>query len=189
MNFVMFLVFPICFGLIVTAKDFVTLFLGTDFIKSATLIRYLALSTIFIAWASVIQNHYLLCKKKDKEYVFSVGIGALVNIILNLILIPIIGAIGTAIATVITEFVVTFIQTLAIRKDIKLSEYISDLKPYLFKSLFMALVILMLNRFYIPNLFLKILLQLIIGILIYMGLNMEYLKQLFNKNFKVRRNK
>lgn len=181
MSFVMFLVLPISFGLIAIANDFVVLLLGNEFLKTAMLTKGLAISIIFIAWASVIQNHYLICKKMDKEYALSVCFGAVVSIILNIVLIPSLKSLGAMITTIVTEFVVTFLQTIVLRKQLPIKKYFQNIIPYFFKSAIMMIIIFQVNVLDINNIFLKLIIQVVIGLIVYFLLNIQTLKTLLKK--------
>ena len=66
---IMFLALPITMGLIAISDDFILIFLGNNFTKTGTLIKYLAISLIFLSWANVIRTQYLIPKERDKDYI------------------------------------------------------------------------------------------------------------------------
>lgn len=113
------------FGLCAVSNEFVPIFYGNGFGKCKNVISILVLSSIFISWANVIRTQYLIPNKKDKIYIVSVFLGAIVNVIINLILIPKLMSIGAAIGTICAEFSVCAYQTYKIKNElnIKLFEY------------------------------------------------------------------
>lgn len=113
------------FGLCAVSNEFIPIFYGNGFGKCKNVISILVLSSIFISWANVIRTQYLIPNKKDKIYIVSVFLGAIVNVIINLILIPKLMSIGAAIGTICAEFSVCAYQTYKIKNElnIKLFEY------------------------------------------------------------------
>ena len=103
---IMFLALPITMGLIAISDDFILIFLGNNFTKTGTLIKYLAISLIFLSWANVIRTQYLIPKERDKDYIISVILGAIVNLVMNIILIPRYASIGACYGTICAELIV-----------------------------------------------------------------------------------
>ena len=78
---------------------------GDKFLNSSWILRYLSLSLIFI-FADTIYLAPLLFTGSQKYYLYSVGIGAILNIILNSILIPVYSYYGAVIATILSNAMV-----------------------------------------------------------------------------------
>lgn len=178
LSFSMFLSFPISFGLISVANLFAPLFFGSAFIECGNVIKYLAITNVFVSWASVIRMQFLLPKEKDNIYIVSVLFGAIINFVLNLILIKLIGLIGAVLATIFAEFVVMFIQTYMIRREIYVKRLITNILPFFAKSLVMFLLIRLIDmtvqRFNISNIILLVM-EILCGIGIYFALNIKYI--------------
>lgn len=176
-DFMMFLAFPICFGLIAVAKDFVPIFMGEQFIKTAIILEYLSIVVIFISFANVIRKQYLVPMERDKVFILSVLIGALVNLIINFILIPKYQSIGACIGTIIAEFTVMLIQVIAVRRELYIKKYIKNIIPFFVTSLIMYIIISLFKYLNISS-FIRIVLQIIVGCLIYFALNVNYIKKI-----------
>ena len=108
LKFMMFISFPIAFGLIAISSGFIPMFLGIAFTKSALILNYLSVTIIFLSIANVIRTQYLIPKEKDGIYIKSVILGAIINFIINLLLIPRYYSIGACIGTIFAEFSVMF---------------------------------------------------------------------------------
>lgn len=188
MQFIMFLIIPIVFGLIFISHDFVLIFLGEEFIKSGLLLKGLTFSILFMTWGSVLRTHYLIPKKKDKIFVISVTLAALVNVLCNILLIPEYASIGAVIATIMAEFTVVLVQTIYLRKKISIIKYFKLIIPFILKSFVMILLINIFNYIKLDNLILKLLLQVGSGIIIYALLNSKYIKYLLG-DIKLFKNK
>ena len=179
MMLIMFFAFSMSFGLVSIAKDFSILFFGKEFIKTGVLIQYLSVTIIFLAWGNVIRTQYLIPKEKDKEYIISAFIGAIVNFFLNIIFIPKYGATGACIGTIAAEFFVMFYQTMSVKNDLPIKEYVADSIPYMIKSIIMLIIIYPINYFKMDIIF-KLIVQMIIGCFIYFLLNIDYIDSIIN---------
>lgn len=130
MTFAMFLAFGMMFGISGIAPRFVPLFLGEEYSDCVMLIRVMAPAIPFIAWANVIRTQYLIPNRKDKEYIISVGLGAVVNLAVNMLLIPRFMALGAVIGTVCAEGAVSVSQTVMEIKKLQISEYLRETVPF-----------------------------------------------------------
>lgn len=126
MQFVMCLAFALAFGLAGVSNVFAPVFWGEEFELSGTIIMELAITIPFVSFANVIRTQYLIPNKKDKEYVFSVTIGAAINLVINSFLIPAYGALGATIGTVSAEVAVCFVQSFLSRRILPLKKYVKS---------------------------------------------------------------
>ena len=99
-----------------------------------------------IAWASVIREQYLIPKRLDKQYISSVAVGAVFNIMLNLWAIPRWNARGAALVTIATELLVCVMLTASARKYLDIKQYVSDSLPYLGIGVLMCISVKVLAR-------------------------------------------
>lgn len=185
MKFIMFLSFAMIFGLICISKDFSLLFFGAGFEKTGILIIYLSITIIFIAWGNVIRTQYLIPNENDNEYIISAFLGAIVNFIMNIILIPRYNSIGACIGTIFAEFSVVAYQTFIIRKKLPISKYIKNSFSFGIKAFIMFVLIKCVSYVNI-SVEIKLLLQIVLGVIIYFILNINYVIKLvdFNNLFK-----
>lgn len=179
LKFIMFMAFPISMGLIAVSSDFIPIFLGNDFYKTGILINYLSIALLFLTWANVIRTQYLIPKERDVDYITSVGLGAVVNLIMNIILIPKYSSVGACYGTIAAEFTVMAYQTFAVRNELDILKYIKEIIPFFIKSIIMFMCVYILK--FIPiNTFTRIIIQVMIGIVIYAILNLEYINSLID---------
>lgn len=173
MIFIMFVSIPITFGIMAISEDFAPIFYGNEFVKAGNLIKILAITIIFKSWANVIRTQYILPKEKDKFYVISVLLGAIVNFVLNILLIPNFKALGAIIGTIVAEFVVAMYQTYSVRKELKIKAYMKSATLFLINAIIMYMLI-NLNKIFIKNKYILIITQVIFGVIIYLILNYKY---------------
>ena len=175
MPFIMFLAIPMVLGMIAISKDFSILFFGEGFEKSGYLIQLLSITTIFLSWGNVIRTQYLIPKERDREYIISAFLGAIVNFIMNCILIPKYASIGACIGTIAAEFIVMFYQSWVVRKELTLKEYIKSSMGFLIKAVIMFVIIIIVGNLIQDSKSKKIIIQIIAGVLTYGLLNIRYI--------------
>ncbi len=183
--FIMFLSYAMCFGLIAISYKFAPFFFGNEFQKTGILIVLLAPTLLFLSFANVLRTQYLIPNEKDKIYIISVSLGALVNLILNFLFIPKLDSVGACIGTIVAEFMVMFYQTMMVRKELNIKKYIKDSFPFLVKAIVMFFIIYSL-QFLNINTFFLLSLQIFIGIIVYSFLNRKYIMSLL---FSKKKNK
>ena len=136
-QFVLFLAFPVMFGIISVSNKFVPLFFGQGYDKVIYIINVISPIILFIGISNVIGTQYLLPTKQQRRFTISVTVGAIVNFVLNMIFIRYWKSLGASIATVVAEFSVTSVQLFLVRKEIDLKNIFKISIKYLISSLIM----------------------------------------------------
>ena len=168
-NMVFCLSFPMIFGIISVSAIFVPKFFGEGYEKVAILMNVISPIILFIGLSNVIGTQYLLPTKRQKEFTISVVFGAVINFIINMSLIWNHGAIGASIGTVIAEFSVTAVQIYFVRKDFNVWKILKSSKNYLFASLIMFVVCLVI-RSIVRKPYFSMALQVAIGGIVYLAI-------------------
>lgn len=179
-NFMMFLAFPIFFGLITISKNFVPLFMGNDFDKTSILVNYLSITLLFISFANVIRKQWLVPNGKDKTFTVSVILGAIINLLINYLLIPKYNSIGACIGTIIAEFSVMIYQIIYVHNELPIVNYLKSISKFLITSIFMFIIIYTLNYLKMNDV-IRLVLQVVIGIIVYFSLNNKYILSIIKK--------
>ena len=112
-------IFPIMAGMLIVNDDFVTFFLGQDFQEARYAIAIMIFRMFFIGWTNIMGIQILIPHNKNKEFMLSTTIPAIVSVGLNLLLLPKLGYIGAAIVSVLTEALVWAIQLYYTRTYLK----------------------------------------------------------------------
>ena len=115
-----FLSFGLVFGMLAVIDTFVPLFFGAGYEKCITLSFFMIPTVVFLGLASVYRTQYLIPRKMDKAFIYSVFFGAAVNLLLNMLLIPSYKSIGAAIGTFFAELTVFLYQLLKVHKNEKI---------------------------------------------------------------------
>lgn len=178
---ILFIGLPMIFGLMAISENFSVSFLGEDFRKSGDIMFLLSPTILFISIANVIRTQYLIPNEKDKEYVIATICGAIVNLIFNIILIPKLGSIGACIGTLLAEFTVMLYQIILVRKKIQICAYLKNGIRFLVTSLLMFIIVFSLNFLNIKNIILLLIIQIVVGIIIYGIFNINYIINLLKR--------
>lgn len=129
--------FPLVFGIIAVADNFVPLFFGAGYGKVTPVMKILSPIVLAIGASNVTGAQYLIPSKRQNQYTISVVASSIVNFTLNMIFIPIYGAFGAAIGSVAAEFTVLFVHFLYTRKELDWKKIIFSAKDFLIASLIM----------------------------------------------------
>lgn len=155
------------FGIAVIARDFVQLYLGEEYQYCATTIKWLAPYIVLAAWNGTIRYQFLLPNSMEKIYSKAVVIGIFFNLVFNVILIRELGVVGAIIATLISEFITAIIQTKEAIKEMEILKHLRNMIFYFFSGVFMYIIIYKVNIVLECNLFFKLIIEILIGILVY----------------------
>lgn len=165
----------LAFGLAAIGPTFAPFFWGNEFEQCGMLIRYIAVTIIFISWANVLRTQYLIPAEKDSIFVKATIYGAVINFVINYTLITPLGALGTVIGTVVAEFIVAFYQTIKCVKNIPIKKYLIDCFPFLIIGTVMYFVVILVSRVPI-NIFLLLILEIVTGGSVYVTLCYVYIR-------------
>lgn len=137
---------PCCIGIILVANQIVEVLFGADFTPAISTIRILAILIILMPLSGGLFCQILLTSGKEKNYLFCVLSGTVVNALLNYIFIPIYTQNGAAIASVIAELTVSASMIIVSRKIIKVNLYYKDALSIFLASIFMTVILVLCNR-------------------------------------------
>lgn len=164
----MFLATSICFGIMTVSKEFVPIFYGPGFDKCNLLFYIILPGSMFEAFANVIRTQYLIPRKKDKIYVFSLIMGATLNLILNLILIPKYASVGASIGTFVAYATVCIVQAVCVFKEANIGRNILNSLPFVIAGVLMF-VLLWQYTPKISNEILELMVKIVMGGVVYLG--------------------
>lgn len=184
--------FALMFGIMSIRNTFVTWFFGADFYKVADLLFVSSFLIITLSWSSVFGKQLLIGCNRAKEYTISVTIGAIMNVFLNFLLIGQFQSLGVTIASVAAEYTGMLIMMYVCREWIHFKSLVKDVCKYSILGLAMYLIVFNIGYFF-ENLIVASLVQIFIGIMVYVGLsyilndkNCKYILGAISKMFKKR---
>lgn len=178
MRFIMFMACGMAFGMMAVGKVFAQVFFGEEFLASGILIMVIAPHVIFRGSANVVRNQYLLPQKRDKDYIVSILIGVVINLVSNSILIPLRGAAGAAYATLFAESFVALYQIFICRKEIPVVRYTLSNVFFFIAGLIMFVPVYLYGNAHLANVS-TLLIQIVMGIMLYLivGGGFMYVKE------------
>lgn len=130
MDLIMCMVTAMAFGLAAVARDFIPLFYGDDFLRSADLLIPLGFTLMMIGFANVVRTQWVLPQSRDSIFVKSVCSGAVINLAVNSLLIPSMGAMGAVAGTLAAELTVPMVQFLILRKELPYGSFLRYTASY-----------------------------------------------------------
>lgn len=145
-RYIMCLAFSISFGLAGVGRVFAPLFWGKEFTPSGMIILGLAATIPFWSFANVIRTQYLIPAERDKDYLYSVMLGAIVNLVINYAMIPQFGAMGATVGTIAAEVSVCAFQGWVVRKELDIKKYINISLPFFIAGVIMFLIVFALGQ-------------------------------------------
>ena len=150
-RFVWFLGIPLCFGIMMTAGNFVPWFLGTGFEKVVLLLQILPFLILAIGINNVTGVQYLIPTKRQNLFTLTVVVGACTNFSLNMIWIRSFQSVGAAAASVTAETVIAVLQLILMRRELSFWRVIKEGVPYYIAGGCMTLVLLFMGKKLSPS--------------------------------------
>ena len=163
-------IFPIMAGMLIVNDDFVNFFLGQDFQEARYAIAIMIFRMFFIGWTNIMGIQILIPHNKNKEFMLSTTIPAIVSVGLNLLLIPKLGYIGAAIVSVLTEVLVWLIQLFYTRSYLREVPILGSLIKIIISSGVMYGILLFIKQFLNVSPMINVGLYAILGAIIYASL-------------------
>ena len=170
-----FMIYPIIVGLLIVSKKFCNIFFGSGYELTPIIIDLLLATVFFSCITNITRNNFLIPKSKDMIYVNSTIYGAVVNFILNYIFIRRYGSFGACIGTIAAEFTVMVYQVYKTRKDINYFNNLKSTIPFFLSSLIMGMIIYLIDFINLKDI-IKIIVQVLTAMIIYISLNYKYIK-------------
>ncbi len=166
LNYILFMGIGSGFGIAAIAKTFIPLYFGSGY-ENVVILIYISFPLLVIiglsSWAG---THYYTpfgLRKKSSKYIV---IGAGINLFLNLIMIPYYKSFGAAVASVIAELIITTLYIINSDGYCSTKKIIKNGYKKLFSGCLMFAFVYLINYLNIV-IALKILIQLISGVLLY----------------------
>ena len=176
---------PMIVGIWCTADSVVYVMYGESYRSSGLVLKMLSFLLLISPIGYLLGSRMLLITKQEKKMLFSVAMGAIVNVCFNYFLIKSFAEYGAAAASVISGTVEMVIYFYLGRKCYKLGRFYKSAVKILVSSGIMAAVILLLSMIKI-NIMVSVFVQIGAGILVYfvaLSLMKEETINKYNKKF------
>ena len=136
-NFVFMIGLPLMLGIILSARYLIPIYLGDGYTKSILLMQVLSPVILLVGLSNVSGIQLLIPLKRQKQYNYSIILGAIVNFVFNIYFIKHFMSVGAAIATVLAEFIILLVQLYSIKDIINMKKVLKNTKNYLISSIVM----------------------------------------------------
>lgn len=162
-----FLSFGAILGLLSLALPFSTLYYGDNYAISGYCMMMMSPLIFIISLGDICRTQYILPQKKDKVYLISISLNAIVNLVLNAALIPSMGLFGVVLASIISESVGLAYQMYHCRKEFPFKYAIRSIGVHFLASFFMYTVISVTTNHIAPDGWVHLLLLMLLGVVAY----------------------
>lgn len=155
-------------GIAAISNEFIPFFCGPGF--EGCIILTIVLSPVLIIKGLSItaRTQFLIPMNLEKDFIVSVVIGALTNLLANIILIPYFDALGAVIGTVLAEAVSCLWQYICIRKKISIVGLFKKFIAYIVLGCVMLVGVRLVN--FLPfSVVLKLVVEILVGVVIYIS--------------------
>ena len=165
----------LAFGIMSIAKEFVPLFFGNGFLGCIQLLTWIAPTIIMLTFSTLIRKQYLIPRYLERVFLTATISSLIINIIANAIFIPAYGALGAVYGTIIAEMSVIVIQFCMIHKQLDYKPFFIDLFKYSMIGLIMFFGVRLVSHIHLGQI-IQVLVEIIVGAVIYTTLSYALLK-------------
>lgn len=165
--------FAASFGLASIAKGFAVKYYGETFAVCGEIIIYMSPIIVIMGLGETVRQSFIFPLGKDKEMVCILFVNAIVNLILSASLIPALGIYGAIIGTVVAEIVGLVLGIWICKQYISVWKMIKSICPFAISGFIMYLAVKLTARF-IDGTWIALLIQIFMGILVYLVLILLY---------------
>lgn len=169
LKLVIYIAFPASLGVILVAEPMILTIFGDTFKQSIITIRVLSFLIPAMAIGNLFGTQILMIVNEEKKLLYSVIIGAVINVLLNMFLIPKFQQNGAACASVIAETIVMLIQYVFAKKYIKLHINIGFIIKVIVALVGMILMLKITDVY--SSITIKLIMRIIIGGITYMSIS------------------
>lgn len=166
LNFILFMSFGCCFGIIGIAKIFVPIFYGKGYDQVIPLLHLLPFVLIITGISTCLGSMYFIPSGQRKKSSYFIIIGASINLVCNLLFIPMFYSLGAIIGTIIAESIITIFYVYNCNDYINFKKLFYLFYKKLLSSLLMLSFLLFFNISSINQL-LFLFIKILLGTLIY----------------------
>lgn len=162
--------------IIAIADDFIYLYYGPEFAISGNVMIYLSPIIAFISIGDIIRTQIMIPRNMDKQFVITICINALVNLVLSAVFIPVLGILGTVLGTVAAETCGLILIIVICRKYIDFAGFWKKIIPFAINAIIAVFIVTVFKN--VSNLesrFLSVIMQFCISGFVYLLLSCIYI--------------
>lgn len=166
-QYILFISIPCAVGVMFESEAVVRILFGEAFQPAVSTMRILSPLIPIFAVGNIFGTQLLMALNQEKKLTITVVIGAIINIMLNFLLIGSFQQNGAATASVIAELAVMIAQICFASQYVKVNTDYKLLKKIVIQTGIMAIMLLFVNRLYLPQI-VKLIMSVASGTITYM---------------------
>lgn len=171
-----FLSIPAATGLFIMAPEAIVLLFGDTFLPSAQTLRVFSVLIVVFAFGNLMCYQMMICSGNEKTHVVVLACAAGINVILNLVLIPRLKHDGAAIASVATEVFINVVECVYFTRLLNIKYDLHVIGQAVLSSGIMGVSLVFAKRF-ANGTFLSFGCCVIVGIVVYVSMNVLFKNQ------------
>lgn len=167
LQFILLITLPMVLGLIAIAPNFVTWFLGDEFLPVTDLLKIMSPVILFVGLANVFGIQVLIATNQQNKYTIAVTVGAILSLLTNLLLVFSLGSIATTLALLVAEAIGALIQMYFARKYLNVKYFLKLFIRYLLLSVCVFIVATIIGDFINISPIIITIIQIVLGATVY----------------------
>lgn len=168
-QFILMITLPMTCGLMVIAPNFVSWFLGPDFLPVIKLVVIMSPVIFFVGLANVFGIQVLIATNQQKKYSIAVTVGAILSLIINFILVYSFGSIATTISLVVAEATGALICMYYAKQYFNMRQFFKLFLKYLCLAALAMVAVKLVGDFIEVSMIIITIIQIIVGALVYLA--------------------
>ena len=180
-DLMIFISFPVCFGIISVASPLIEVWLGDSYSQTAYILIILALMIPFKCIGDIVCYQVMMSAGRESFLMVAYAVTLAINFVNNIILIPRFGAVGASVASLISEIIVFIIVIIPAAKYQDYKPDTRNLISAVCASLIMTAVIYA-EQLLISSPLLCLIIGTVSGVAIFAGLNLLFRNRFFTDN-------
>lgn len=165
-HLILIVAFPMILGIMFVADDAVALLYGDAYIASADILRVLSMLVLISPIGYLLGSRVCLVTNNEKKMMFTVCLGAVINVIANYLFINYFGAFGAAVASLLSEITVMIVYVNFGRRFFKLEINRKSIISLIFASFVIGLFLSVISLVRL-QLMIKLMIQVVGSVVLY----------------------
>ncbi|MFE5324684.1 polysaccharide biosynthesis C-terminal domain-containing protein, partial [Paenibacillus sp. NPDC056579] len=165
-QFILFISIPMIIVISSISNNFITWFLGMQFLEVASLLKIISPIILFIGLGSLFGTQILVATNQINKLTISIACGAVISVLINVIFVPLYGIYATAVATLLSEITVTTVQYFFVQKFLNFKNISKSFVLYIVSATAMFGFIVIIEHTNIESV-IKIIIQGVLGLILY----------------------
>lgn len=167
-DILLFFSIPVMLGLAAASNNFVPIFFGEGYEKTAMLMKILCLNVLIMVLCNFCGQQCLIAKGKQRQYNIAVVLGAIFNVIFNAVFISLFASAGAAFASVISGIINLGAIFFFAKKEVNLKNHKKNILQYTLAGIVMLACVLLTGHYIIG--IVGLIFEVVVGVVVYFAM-------------------